>query len=138
MYTCLYESVLQQLPLPKNIFLIDITQAPENLVIRVNATGNFTCRGNGPSTSWRINGTDFQPNSLPNSARGDWIQRVITDPNITHVLQVITARIQYNNTIVTCVTGNYFPFTESEEVTLRIEGTHFEASAIEKNCLMGL
>ena len=90
-----------------------------------NRTANFTCKGDGEAVALRVNGSTY--GALSSSTKKDWKypQVVDYDGNIIYRLVILEAKREYNNTSITCVTGDIGGSSiESDIATLLIQGEH--------------
>ena len=97
-----------------------IVQPPTSTVVFPDTLAVFTCELTSGSTGiWYVNDTESR--LLPEDVRDD----ISTgDDGLTRTL-TITARKEYNNTVVQCVASELRGpgFEESDNVTLTIQGT---------------
>ena len=97
-----------------------IVQPPTSTVVYPDTQTVFTCElTSGSLGAWLINGTDSR--ELPEEVRDD----ISTgDDGLTEILN-ITARTQYNNTVVQCAASEFggSGSERSDNVTLTIQGT---------------
>ena len=110
------------IPLSYLIMFPEILRAPENATVFLDQSAEFTCETDGGLSGWRMNGTlleDLPPEihsdlsvSVTNTAEGSRVE-VLTIP----------ARAEYNGTRVQCLVLGFGSFVESENATLKIQGT---------------
>ena len=95
---------------------------PESVVVFTDSEAEFTCRSrNAPSFSWRVNGTFL--NQLDPSIHADLDTDQDTVGDIELYTLTITARAEYNGTVVQCVAAVFGgDFRESGNATLMIQG----------------
>ena len=111
-YTMLYISVLYSPGL--------IVQPPTSTVVYLNTQAEFTCQlTTGSLVVWFVNGIESR--ALPQEMRDD----ISTDDDGFIEILIITARTQYNNTVVQCVAAELggSGIERSDNATLRIQGT---------------
>ena len=105
--------------LPQSIFFsLGIGQHPNSTVVYIDRNATFLCGiVNNAILYWTVNGS--LTHQLPTNDIVD-----ITTAN--GIMLTITARVQYNNTVVQCFAeerGVGDGFEESDNVTLAIQGT---------------
>ena len=82
----------------------------------------FTCESDEGFPGWRVNGTLIE--SLLREIHSDLsVTSTITSESTTVKELTITARAEYNGTIVQCLVLDFGGTAESENATLKIQGT---------------
>ena len=97
-----------------------IVRPPTSTVVYNNTQAVFTCKLALDSIGvWYVNGTDSR--SLPDEVIDD----IATGSDGLTETLIITARIQYNNTVVQCVAGEFggSGIERSDNATMTIQGT---------------
>ena len=109
------------------IFYPEILQSPENQTVFLDQSAVFTCETDGGFSGWRINGTLLQ--TLPPEIERDIKVSVSTTAEGSRVETLtIPARAEFNGTKIQCLVLGFGGFAESENVTLRVQGTMYSNS----------
>ena len=100
----------------------EILHAPESSTVFLNQPAVFTCETRGGITSWRVNGTQREI-LLPDILRDLNVFEVTTPEGVVMQTLTIPARVQYNGTIVQCLSGLLGgSLVESDNATFTIQG----------------
>ena len=104
------------------MFSPEVLQSPENQIVFLNQSAEFTCETDGGLSGWRINGTVLQ--ELPPEIENDIeVSYSTTAEGSTVENLTIPARAEYNGTNIQCLVlkiGGHS--AESENVTLTVQG----------------
>ena len=100
----------------------EIVTSPESVVVFTDSAAEFTCETrNAPAFSWWVNGAFLHQLDPSLRADLDTVQEIFQD--IVKYTLTITARAEYNGTVVQCVVFGFGgEFRESGNATLTIQG----------------
>ena len=105
----------------------EIITPPQDTIVFLNRTANFTCETDGgDSTVFIINGMRYTDLSGKQKKELEHKQSYVNGSNTELFTLTIPARVEYNGTTVQCVTGDHerIPVVKSENATLMIQGIH--------------
>ena len=109
-------------PLSYLIMFPEILCAPENTTVFLDQSAEFICETDGGLSGWRINRTLLQ--DLPPELRSDMcVSGTNTAEGSRVKVLTIPARAEYNGTRVQCLVVTFGGSSESENATLKIQGT---------------
>ena len=106
-----------------SVFYPEILRSPENQIVFLDQSAEFTYETDGGFSGWKINGTLLQ--DLPPEIRSDLDVSVSsTTEGSTVETLTIPARAEYNGTNIQCLVLGFGGSAESENVTLTVQGIY--------------